>query len=721
MKKNIKTLILLLSVLLLISSFTGCQAVYKITAPKQYKEQASGYDDYPNDALPVYEGAMVYEYNEDDGSIALKFGSESSLEDISEYYMDYFSDNDIYLSSEKDRSRSYLADGEQDYYKFQLTLEEPAEKWEERLFSCIAVLELDKMNIPNKSGIYDYIDQVEENIKEYNDIYDTYFMLEDSEEEDMEYYINESENILNKLKDIGASLASQDVPDMPEFKSLNSTEAEIVEIMTSVFEDYKAFAEYSDAIVTYSEDYVDQSNTDYEYYYDMFEDIVYIYDALVDDLEGLTPPSFVEDFHNTFIEVLNETISSSEYCMDAIDYEDNVLFYAGLYSFQINFRDIGTLLIDFDADTETKSDRLEEDLESVKAASDGIYEWLQTVKKEVEEDSEQLSQISDEYIIHEAEIQVICDYTYPEKIIPANYRSMDNIAFVQLSTNKGIKTVVVRVEIPGFTQKFEQKVEITKAETEINVHPPLLSDAISQLNSSKDAQLIITVEDADTGELEVQDTLDVTLYSRYDMQWYDEYDNSYVENILAWMTPEAPEVSRLLRAAADSAAYLTDGELDSIVGYQYASDWNEAQITYVQAAALMHALATQMNVKYIMEPFSATDTSLQRVKTPAQVINEEGGLCAETSLVIASALQAMGMHPVLILPPGHMHVAVETWYGSGEYIYIETTALTEAANEDFDSVLAYLDPDQWDNYLNQEGYIVIDCALADEYGIKSID
>jgi hypothetical protein len=81
----------------------------------------------------------------------------------------------------------------------------------------------------------------------------------------------------------------------------------------------------------------------------------------------------------------------------------------------------------------------------------------------------------------------------------------------------------------------------------------------------------------------------------------------------------------------------------------------------------------------------------------------------------------MGMHPVLIFPPGHVQVAVETWYGSGEYFLVETTALTSAASEDFDNVIAFPNADKWDEYLSRDDYYVVDCALAEDYGIKSID
>ena len=82
-----------------------------------------------------------------------------------------------------------------------------------------------------------------------------------------------------------------------------------------------------------------------------------------------------------------------------------------------------------------------------------------------------------------------------------------------------------------------------------------------------------------------------------------------------------------------------------------------------------------------MDPFSIDDAG-QHILFPDQVIERKTGLCIETSLVIASALQSTGMHTFLILPPGHAQVAVETWYGSGYYFLIETTSIPNT-NSDF--------------------------------------
>ena len=283
-------------------------------------------------------------------------------------------------------------------------------------------------------------------------------------------------------------------------------------------------------------------------------------------------------------------------------------------------------------------------------------------------------------VVDTAKVNVSCDYDAPEYIIPANYRSLDYIVFMQLSADRGSADILVQIEIPGFTQKYEQKITVTRSETELRIHPPLVDGVVKTLNSAKDAQLNVSVTDLSTNKLIVKDTKQVKLYSRYDMQWVGDDDTPYDENILAWMTPEAEEVRTLLRLSADACQELTNGQLDSIVGYQEAvKGWSHEQITYVQAFCIMHTLAHELGVKYVMSPFSSTSSSLQRIATPAEVIKSASGLCVETSVTIASALQAMNMHAVLILLPGHCQVAVETWRGSGKYFLIETTSLTSAA------------------------------------------
>jgi len=111
----------------------------------------------------------------------------------------------------------------------------------------------------------------------------------------------------------------------------------------------------------------------------------------------------------------------------------------------------------------------------------------------------------------------------------------------------------------------------------------------------------------------------------------------------------------------------------------------------------------------------------QRVASPSEVIKTKSGLCIETSLALASALRAMDMNALIILSPGHAQVAVETWSDSGYYYLVETTALSSAENFDFSQVISYKDPEEWKEFLSQEGVQAIDCNLANYFEIKPLN
>lgn len=162
--------------------------------------------------------------------------------------------------------------------------------------------------------------------------------------------------------------------------------------------------------------------------------------------------------------------------------------------------------------------------------------------------------------------------------------------------------------------------------------------------------------------------------------------------------------------------------IQSFVGYQNLSP-NQYWVTYLQTAGLMSALRS-MGVRYNMNPFSVSGSD-QHILLPEDVIEQRSGLCVETSLVIASALQSANMHAFLIFPPGHAQVAVEVWNSGshqGEYFLIETTALdsrnsidifAQAANalaegQPPSGIITQYDQAQWAEYLEGVEYIV-DC------------
>ena len=166
-------------------------------------------------------------------------------------------------------------------------------------------------------------------------------------------------------------------------------------------------------------------------------------------------------------------------------------------------------------------------------------------------------------------------------------------------------------------------------------------------------------------------------------------------------------------------------------GYQN-TRWNNHYVgTYVQVAGIMRALY-ETGVRYNMDPFSISGSN-QHILFPEDVLEQKSGLCIETSLTVASALQSAGMHVFLVFPPGHAQVAVEVWNGRGEdksgtgkYFLIETTALSSDWNnqkafvDDANALLSenrllgtspisYYNQEEWYRYLTKEGTYLVDC------------
>lgn len=316
------------------------------------------------------------------------------------------------------------------------------------------------------------------------------------------------------------------------------------------------------------------------------------------------------------------------------------------------------------------------------------------------------------------------EYDAVETIYPSLYNTYDAFVILKAGCISGNRTIVVEAEIPGFTQKYVETFHLDSSYRTIYIKPPALTGELD-LSAAKDAQISVTLSEQDGTLIEAK-SFPVSLKSKYDFEWYSsEYGTSTKDNILCFLTPESSAITELKRQAIDEITDLTDNRIESFVGYQNAyANWNQYMFTYLQTAGLMSALR-KTGVRYNMDPFSISGSN-QHILLPADVIAQKSGLCVETSLTIASALQSAGMHAFLLFPRGHAQVAVEVWNEGdhkGEYFLIETTQLGSGNNrehfienanamaqlEGSTGIITYWDAPNWYNYLENEVEYIIDC------------
>ncbi|MEL7609025.1 MAG: zinc-ribbon domain-containing protein [Bacillota bacterium] len=321
-----------------------------------------------------------------------------------------------------------------------------------------------------------------------------------------------------------------------------------------------------------------------------------------------------------------------------------------------------------------------------------------------------------QYTYLNAESEPEISFEVEETIFPSLYRSLDAIVTFIGTNEVGTRDVVIHAEIPGFTQVYEQKVQLSSQIMKIAIHPPLLTGELN-LNTEKDAQLVFTVKDSQSGEMLVQESRTIRLMSKYDVVWWTpELLDSNNDNILAWMTPESEGVLEIKREAVDYMSYITDGVANAIVGYQDYGIWDDPTMnTWLQAVAIQGAMSDIAMIRYNNAAFSISSEAQQRVMLPDDVMRSQSGICIETALLMASALQSAGMHPMLVFPPGHAQVAVEAWPGTGEYFLIETTYLPMPMDSDgYWTAVQYLTQDEWFGYLDGTGsYTLGECYVLD--------
>lgn len=323
--------------------------------------------------------------------------------------------------------------------------------------------------------------------------------------------------------------------------------------------------------------------------------------------------------------------------------------------------------------------------------------------------------------------ELILDYEVTDTIYPSLYNTYDAFAIVKTGCISGTRSIVVEAEIEGFTQQYRESFNLDSSYKAIYIKPPAMTGELD-LTAAKPAQLKITVSEKDGTLIEAK-TFDITLKSKYDFEWYsDEYGNATQDNILCFLTPEADAIAKLKRAAIDEISDMTGDTVQSFVGYQPIFS-NNYGTTYIQVAGLMRALYEDMGVRYNMNPFSISGSS-QHIQLPEDVIANQSGLCVETSLVIASALQSANMHAFLVFPPGHAQVAVEVWNSGeqvGEYFLIETTALDSSNSKEYfigqanallnegtapTGIITYYSAAGWADYLKNEVEYIVDCNDA---------
>lgn len=314
------------------------------------------------------------------------------------------------------------------------------------------------------------------------------------------------------------------------------------------------------------------------------------------------------------------------------------------------------------------------------------------------------------------------DYVYTTGMITALYHLygsvLDNFVDVTLS-NETAQSVSLIVEsyIEGYSTRSLDTVEVPPGETvEIHQNPRLTQEAIDKLASEQPGNFRIRVTRAGDGAVLLDESSQIHMYSRRDRVGIAGFDHAEEFALLAaWVTPNDPKVEELLRTAAN---YTDSGQMLS--GYGGIADDAEGRV-WDRLEAIWQAEDQDYDLTYVSTMVSFGENTVQRMRLPAEVLDDKGGNCLELAVLYASAAEALRMEAAIIGIPGHAYVAIRKDQESARYYFIETTLIGSASFED--AVL--LGQKEWGEAqphldAGDEGYDWITIPIAREKGITPI-
>lgn len=235
----------------------------------------------------------------------------------------------------------------------------------------------------------------------------------------------------------------------------------------------------------------------------------------------------------------------------------------------------------------------------------------------------------------------------------------------------------ITVGIPQLTQDLTYEVMAGETFQSHDFKPPLIStaalDALVGVGQ-RDGQIDLRVQAG--GAALCETSAPVMLFSRQWMHWYDPTTGTDFSPYLAgWVTPHSRMISDLVgrathRLAQNPAAYPgTSG----FVGYTGA---NGAQDVVNQVDALFDTMESDYHIYYAADNVPYSQDASQIIKLPGDVLSAPypTANCVETTAIMASAIEALGMRPYFVIVPGHAFLGVALGPGAdAPFGYWETS------------------------------------------------
>lgn len=217
----------------------------------------------------------------------------------------------------------------------------------------------------------------------------------------------------------------------------------------------------------------------------------------------------------------------------------------------------------------------------------------------------------------------------------------------------------ITLGVPGFTQDETIQVEAAPAFQDALLKPPLLDPTAIDTFIGKDqreGQIHLRVETA-TGTA-CDTSTPVVLKSRRWMNWFDGIAPDDAKYLAGWVTPHDRAIETLIGRAAQwlsdhPTMYPGSAALDG-----YGEGQTSPQDVRNQVNAIYDTLQSVYHIHYAQD--NVVYSGEQIIQLPADILDgvAPSGMCLETTAILASAVEYLGMRPYFVIVPGHAFLGV---------------------------------------------------------------
>jgi hypothetical protein len=245
------------------------------------------------------------------------------------------------------------------------------------------------------------------------------------------------------------------------------------------------------------------------------------------------------------------------------------------------------------------------------------------------------------------------------------------VAVINISNQSDGPTLqVVSAQVNGWSRISEETVIVGPRETRgITLAPELLPQAYAN-EEIRRATLAVRVVNPE-GIVSFAQDRPVLLHSASDLYWGKKFANA--QWVARWVTPHDPAVLKLVAAAR---ARVPGGRLH---GYNVPPNATPTMIAHQvkrQAKAVFDALrASGLSYVSSIYTFGNYVGEAQRIRLPSETLSLNNANCIDVSVAFASAMENLGLRPVIVIVPGHAFAGVRLGPQGDDTLYLDLTVL----------------------------------------------